>query len=222
MTISICLARQAAGSVDLVYIDPPFRTGRTRSARPGQHSSYADSWPRTIGGYLDFLRPRLEHDHRVLRLSGTIYVHLDWRSVHPVRQLLDDPFGARNFLNEMDQINQMSQRDRSTSMSGHLPSGHAIIQQQLTELDALARQTIQDLNTVAGTERVAKWKARTVALLTEAVGQAEGQRFSAIQPGPSFTHDMVEEFTDLIDCYRTPLAALARRLAEVPGPLSQD
>jgi DNA modification methylase len=95
------LARQAAGSVDLVYIDPPFRTGRTRSARPGQRSSYADSWPRGIGGYLDFLRPRLEHVHRVLRLSGTIYVHLDWRSVHHVRLLLDDLFGARNFLNEI-------------------------------------------------------------------------------------------------------------------------
>jgi hypothetical protein len=33
---------------------------------------------------------------------------------------------------------------------------------------------------------------------------------------------MVEEFTDLIDCYRAPLAALAKRLADVPGPLSQD
>jgi hypothetical protein len=107
-------------------------------------------------------------------------------------------------------------------MTKQLPSGPAIIQQQLNELDALARQTLQDLNTVAGTERLAKWKARTVALLTEAVGQAEGQKFSAIHPGPSFTHDMVEEFTDLIDCYRAPLAALANRLADVPGPLSQD
>ncbi|MBI3357200.1 MAG: hypothetical protein HY038_10610 [Nitrospirae bacterium] len=93
-----------------------------------------------------------------------------------------------------------------------------ILQRQLKELDELAKQTLGDLNTVAGTERVAKWKARTVALLIEAMGQKEGQKFSAIHPGPSFTNDMVEEFTDLIDCYRTPLAALAKQLAQAPRP----
>lgn len=96
--------------------------------------------------------------------------------------------------------------------------GLAVVQQQIKELDALAKQTLEDLNTVAGDERVAKWKVRTVALLTEAVGAAEGQKFSAIHPGPSFTNDLVEEFNDLIDGYRTPLAALAKQLAAVPRP----
>lgn len=97
--------------------------------------------------------------------------------------------------------------------------GLAVIQQQLKELDALAKQTLEDLNTVAGEERVAKWKTRTVALITEAVGPSEGQKFSAIHPGPSFTNDLVEEFSDLIDSYRTPLAALAKRLAATPPPV---
>lgn len=97
--------------------------------------------------------------------------------------------------------------------------GLAVIQQQLKELDALAKQTLQDLNTVAGEERVAKWKTRTVALITEAVGSSEGQKFSAIHPGPSFTNDLVEEFSDLIDSYRTPLAALAKRLAATLPPV---
>ena len=101
-------------------------------------------------------------------------------------------------------------------MSQEVPKGLAVIQQQIKELDALAKQTLEDLNTVAGDERVAKWKARTVTLITEAVGAAEGQRFAAIQPGPSFTNDLVEEFTDLIDGYRAPLAALAKRLAATP------
>jgi len=92
----------------------------------------------------------------------------------------------------------------------------AMIQRQLKELDELAKQTLEDLNTVAGTERVAKWKARTVAVITEAVGQQEGNKFAGIHPGPSFTNDMVEEFTDLIECYRAPLAALAKRLAQTP------
>jgi hypothetical protein len=94
----------------------------------------------------------------------------------------------------------------------------AMIQQQLKELDALATQTLEDLNTVAGTERVEKWKIRTVAVITEAVGQQEGKKFAGLHPGPSFTNDMVEEFTDLIECYRVPLTALAKRLAQTPPP----
>lgn len=101
-------------------------------------------------------------------------------------------------------------------MSQEVPKGLAVIQQQIKELDALAKQTLEDLNTVAGDERVAKWKARTVTLITEAVGPAEGQKFAAIHPGPSFTNDLVEEFTDLIDGYRTPLVALAKQLAAAP------
>jgi hypothetical protein len=94
--------------------------------------------------------------------------------------------------------------------------GLAVVQQQIKELDALTKQTLGDLNTVAGIERVTKWKARTVALITGAMGQREGQKFAAIQPGPSFTNDMVEEFTDLVDCYRTPLAALVKQLTPIP------
>ena len=66
---------------------------------------------------------------------------------------------------------------------------------------------------------MAKWKARTSALITESLGQKEGQKFAALQPGPSFTNDLVEEFTDLIDYFRIPLADLARQLAQaVPRP----
>lgn len=92
------------------------------------------------------------------------------------------------------------------------------LHRQLHELDALAKQTLTDLNTVAGTERVAKWRTATIAVLTESVGAQEGQMFADIQPGPCFTNDMVEEYTDLIDCYRTPLAALIQRLSR-PSPL---
>jgi hypothetical protein len=94
------------------------------------------------------------------------------------------------------------------------------LQRQLHELDALAKQTLTDLNTVAGTERVAKWKAATIAVLTESVSSQEGQTFAGIHPGPCFTNDMVEEFTDLIDCYRTPLASLVQRLARASRPPS--
>ena len=103
-------------------------------------------------------------------------------------------------------------------MSQEPSNGLAVVQQQIKELDTIAKQTLADLNTVAGDERVSKWKARTVALITEAVGPAEGQKFAAIHPGPSFTNDLVEEFSDTIEGYRTPLVALAKRLAATPPP----
>ncbi|MBH0201593.1 MAG: hypothetical protein HP496_04655 [Nitrospira sp.] len=99
-------------------------------------------------------------------------------------------------------------------MSSDRSKGLTMLQQQMAELEALEKQTLQDLNTVAGTERIAKWKARTVALLTTTVGQREGQTFASIQPGPSFTHDLVEEFTDLVECYRAPLRTLAKQLSQ--------
>ena len=52
-------------------------------------------------------------------------------------------------------------------MSGDISKGLAVVQEQIKELDALAKQTLVDLNTMAGAERVARWKAKTVALLTE-------------------------------------------------------
>ena len=99
-------------------------------------------------------------------------------------------------------------------MTNQSDAARDILQRQLKELDAIFQETMETLNTVAGAERVAKWKARTIALITESLGQKEGQTFAALQPGPSFTNDMVEEFTDLIDYFKTPLADLAKQLAQ--------
>ena len=93
------------------------------------------------------------------------------------------------------------------------------LQEQLKELDAIFEETMETLNTVAVAERVAKWKARTIALITESLGQKEGQKFAALQPGPFFTSDLAEEFTDLIDYFRGPLADLAKQhMQAAPRP----
>jgi hypothetical protein len=99
-------------------------------------------------------------------------------------------------------------------MTNQSSAACTMLQKQLKELDQIFQETMETLNTVAGTERVSKWKARTSALITESLGQQEGQRFAALQPGPSFTNDLVEEFTDLIDYFRTPLADLAKQAAQ--------
>jgi hypothetical protein len=93
--------------------------------------------------------------------------------------------------------------------------GLTIIRQQLQELEQIVEETLETLNTTAGTERVAKWRAKTVALLTDSLGQKAGQDFAKIQPGPSFSNDLVEEFTDLVDCFRIPLTALSK-MAQAP------
>ena len=95
-----------------------------------------------------------------------------------------------------------------------------MLQQQLKELDQIFLETMETLNTVSGAERMAKWKAKTVALITASLGQKEGQKFAALQPGPSFTNDLVEEFTDLTDYFRIPLADLAKQLAQAAPPAS--
>jgi len=91
------LRAEAPSSVDLVYADPPFNTGRVLSARAG---AFADRFA-SITAYLDFLAPRIEACHCVLRESGSILVHCDWRTSHRVRCLLDDIFGAERFVNHL-------------------------------------------------------------------------------------------------------------------------
>ncbi len=107
-------------SFDLIYIDPPFNTGKTqartqlqtirddagdrvgyqgkryRTVRIGT-KAYAD----TFTDYLSFLEPRLEEARRVLRPSGSFFLHIDYREVHYCKVLLDSIFGRESFMNEI-------------------------------------------------------------------------------------------------------------------------
>ncbi len=87
------------GCCDLVYIDPPFDSKRfvCGSEPIGQ----GDQTGSGLDGYLSFLRPRLTQIRRLLAVRACLYVHLDWRSVHYVKVLLDELFGAACFLNEI-------------------------------------------------------------------------------------------------------------------------
>jgi hypothetical protein len=94
----------------------------------------------------------------------------------------------------------------------------AVIDQQLKELDAIAKDANATLNAVAGREQVMKWKTRTGDILTKQVSQQEAQDFSRMNPGPSFTNDLVDEFNDEVDFYRTQLTAMRARVQkQAPG-----
>jgi DNA modification methylase len=85
---------------DLIYADPPFCTGKRQASGDTGHE-YDDAWPGGLESYLEFLQPRLAHFHRLLKASGTLWLHLDWHAVHYVKVRLDEIFGYDNFLNEV-------------------------------------------------------------------------------------------------------------------------
>jgi site-specific DNA-methyltransferase (adenine-specific) len=115
------LAAIPDGAVDLAYADPPFATGKqqrlvsirsgsgeqTRAGFRGKVASYAavsdhafaDDLP--LEDHLAALGARVREIHRVLAPHGSLYLHVDWRTSHHVRLLLDEVFGAERFLNEL-------------------------------------------------------------------------------------------------------------------------
>lgn len=94
------LSLLADGSVELLYADPPFFTGR-RQRHHANGQAFDDAWPAGIEGYLEWLGPLLDGMHRVLADSGALYLHLDWHAVHYAKVALDRVFGADHFLNEV-------------------------------------------------------------------------------------------------------------------------
>ncbi len=107
------------GCADLIYIDPPFNTGKQMERRvvkavrstEGKVGFHGAVYTRTdMGGsayndrfddFLGFLEPRLREAHRLLAPHGTLYFHIDYREVHYCKVLLDTIFTRRCFLNEV-------------------------------------------------------------------------------------------------------------------------
>ena len=109
------LAEQRPGSLQLVYIDPPFNTGQEFCYRQPvgaggyggdakhqiAHVAYTDRFSGGRAGYIDMMRNVLASAHALLDAKGSIYVHVDYRASAHIRMLLDDIFGEDNFINEI-------------------------------------------------------------------------------------------------------------------------
>ena len=114
------MANLPDGTFDLIYVDPPFNTGRAQarhtlavtadtdgkrigfggrrySSRLLQTLSYDDAF----ADYLAFLEPRLRRARELLAAHGTLYFHIDYREAHYCKLLLDETFGRDAFLNEL-------------------------------------------------------------------------------------------------------------------------
>jgi site-specific DNA-methyltransferase (adenine-specific) len=114
------LRRLPDETFQVVYLDPPFNTGRrqerqslkTVRAEGGARTGFGGASYATVKGilygyddafedYWEFLEPRLVEAHRVLTDSGTLYLHLDYREAHYAKVALDALFGRESFLNEI-------------------------------------------------------------------------------------------------------------------------
>lgn len=91
-------------SVDLIYIDPPFFSNRHYEVIWGNGAelrTFGDRWKGGIEHYIGWMVERLKELHRVLKPTGSIYVHLDWHAVHYVKVEMDKIFGYRNYNNDI-------------------------------------------------------------------------------------------------------------------------
>ena len=91
-------------SIDLIYIDPPFFSGRNYNVIFGDQNelrSFSDIWEGGMPGYLIWLNARLFEMKRLLKKSGSIYVHCDWHASHYIKVEMDKIFGHGRFENEI-------------------------------------------------------------------------------------------------------------------------
>lgn len=91
-------------SVDLVYIDPPFFSNKNYEVVFGDEAeirSFEDRWEGGVNVYIEWMRERVKELHRLLKTTGSLYLHCDWHASHHLRIMLDEIFGANNFRNEI-------------------------------------------------------------------------------------------------------------------------
>ncbi|MDR5638094.1 DNA methyltransferase [Thermosynechococcus sp. PP42] len=129
-----------AGKVQMIYIDPPYgirygsnfqpfvnkrdvKDGKDEdlTSEPEQIRAFRDTWELGIHSYLTYLRDRLLLARELLTESGSIFVQISDENVHHVRELMDEVFGAGNF------VRQISFRKTSPLGFGELPRVHDII-----------------------------------------------------------------------------------------------
>ncbi len=108
------------GEIDLIYIDPPFNTGkvqrrrqiRTVLASDGDRIGFGDKRYKTINigstayrdsfeDFLGFLEPRLQEAKRILAANGSLFFHLDYREIHYCKMRLDEMYSRESFINEI-------------------------------------------------------------------------------------------------------------------------
>jgi site-specific DNA-methyltransferase (adenine-specific) len=114
-----------SASVDLVYLDPPFFTNRHHSAVTRDRSkkfSFSDIW-NDLSEYAEFMEIRLKEIYRVIKDTGSVFVHCDKSANFLLRALLDNLFGSEQFRSEII----WTYRRWSNSAKGLMPAHQTLL-----------------------------------------------------------------------------------------------
>jgi site-specific DNA-methyltransferase (adenine-specific) len=169
------------GLFDIVYMDPPFNTGRTQARRTlavnadptGSRLGFGGrryrsrllqslSYDDAFADYLGFLAPRLARARELMAPHGTLYFHIDYREAHYCKLLLDEIFGRESFLNEIIWAYDYGAKPRRRWPAKHdtilayvrTPGGHHF------DADAVEREPYM-APTLVGAEKAARGKRPT-------------------------------------------------------------
>ncbi len=120
------LREDLEGQIQLIYIDPPFFTGTDYtlkeksegepSAAPNlrETPAFSDKWDGGLQEYLSFMRARLEQMYPLLKVTGSLWVHVDFHVAHYLKVMLDEIFGYENFINQIVWKRTNSPKSQST------------------------------------------------------------------------------------------------------------
>jgi DNA modification methylase len=99
------MRKMESESVDLIYLDPPFFSNRNYEViwgDEGEKRSFQDRWAGGIENYISWLYERVVEMHRILKKTGSLFLHCDWHADAYIRvDILDKIFGYNNFQNSI-------------------------------------------------------------------------------------------------------------------------
>jgi len=116
------LSKFPDNSADLIYADPPFFSNKHYEViwKDGAEiRAFEDRWKGGIENYIAWMEPRIREAHRVLKDTGSMYLHCDWHADAHLRILMDKIFGEKNFRNEIIWHYDYGARSKKTFGSKH-------------------------------------------------------------------------------------------------------
>jgi DNA modification methylase len=161
-------------SVDLAYLDPPFFSNRQYEVIWGEEAevrSFEDRWAGGIHVYIDWMRERMVEAHRLLKPTGSLWLHCDPTASHYLKVMLDEVFGRERFLGEViwkrtsahssanrpgpvhDVLLVYSRGDRHTWNKVYQPYDESYLSEFYTHVDADMRRWRRSDLTGAGTRK---------------------------------------------------------------------
>jgi adenine-specific DNA-methyltransferase len=218
-----------SNSIDLIYIDPPFFSGKHYNVIFGDQNeirSFSDIWEGGMPGYLIWLNARILEMKRLLKPTGAIFVHCDYHAGHYIKIELDKIFGYENFRNQIIWRRTNSPK----AQSKNLGTQHDYIFYYTKTNDFTFNKTykpLDDKKIKAHSLEDEKGKFQTVALIAGGIQRSPNRKsfeFKGVKAPWLYSLENLEKFWKEGIIYKTKggLYRLKKYLDESPGSLVSD